>query len=57
MQFIVKLNPMAHGIGRVRSLVMAGGEWNQLGQILLALLVFDALCLFMSVRVFRKNLA
>jgi ABC-2 type transport system permease protein len=56
MQFIAKLNPMTHAIDGVRSLVMTGWNWNQLGQILLALLVFDALCLVASVRVFRKNL-
>ncbi|MBI4714725.1 MAG: ABC transporter permease [Nitrospirae bacterium] len=56
MSLLALLNPMTYAIEGVRSLILAGWVWPLLIKLIGVLLLFDALCLYLGVRIFRRSL-
>jgi ABC-2 type transport system permease protein len=56
MRFLARFNPMTHAIEAVRGLILGGWSGWGLVQVVAVLLVFDALCIWGSVRVFRRQM-
>jgi len=56
MSFLALLNPMTYAIEGVRSLILTGWVWPLLIKLIGVLLLFDALCLYLGVRIFRRSL-
>src|SRR6266852_3091902 len=56
MGFLARFNPMTWAIDAVRPLILSG--WTEalphVGMVVVVMLIFDALCLYGSVKVFRR---
>ncbi|MBI4715417.1 MAG: ABC transporter permease [Nitrospirae bacterium] len=56
MSILALLNPMTYAIEGVGSLILTGWVWPLLAKRVAVLLLFDALCLYLGVRIFRRSL-
>lgn len=57
MSWLARINPMTYAIDGIRSLILPGWYGTSMTRVVLALAVFNALCLYVSTRTFRRNLA
>ena len=56
MGFLARFNPMTYATDAVRSLILGGWASAALLKVLLVLLFFDALCIWVSGRIFHRQL-
>jgi len=55
MAFLAHFNPMTYAIEAIRSLILVGWALGPLVKVLIVMLAFNALCLYGSVGVFKRN--
>ncbi|MBQ26913.1 MAG: ABC transporter [Nitrospiraceae bacterium] len=56
MAFLAHFNPMTYAVEAIRSLILVGWAIVPLVKVVLVMIVFDALCLYGSVGVFKRNM-
>ena len=56
MAFLAEFNPMTYAIQAVRELIIGGWVWRDILKVLVILLVFDAVSIGLSSRVFHRQL-
>ncbi len=59
LRVLAYLNPLTYGVLGIRAPILEGWKasaWGHMGEALIGLLVFDALMLWLSVRVFKRHL-
>lgn len=57
LRWMARLNPMTYAIDGIRALILSGWHGLPMSTILVALCIFNLLCIAISTRTFRRNLA